>query len=127
MDLEGAEFIHLVTEAAKLAFADRDAWYGDPRFAEDHTSELLSEEYNTRRRALIADEASFDFRPGSVAGKEPVESRIDSSTLLSTLGGGGEPTLQTAIAPGDTCHLDVVDQWGNMVSATPSGGWLQSS
>jgi gamma-glutamyltranspeptidase / glutathione hydrolase len=127
MDLAGPEFIHLVAESAKLAFADRDAWYGDPNAADDYTADLLSDDYNAERRCLITDAASADFRPGSVRGLTPIDARIDSSELLQTLGGGGEPTMQTAIAPGDTCHLDVVDKWGNMVSATPSGGWLQSS
>ena len=127
MDLAGPEFIHVLAEAAKLAFADRDAWYGDQSAAEDYTADLLSDDYNASRRLLITDEASSDFRPGSVRGLTPIDARIDSSELLQTLGGGGEPTMQTAIAPGDTCHLDVVDKWGNMVSATPSGGWLQSS
>jgi len=127
MDLSGPDFIHIVAEAAKLAFADRDAWYGDPAMADDYTADLLADDYNNERRKLITDQASSDFRPGSVRGITPVDARIDSAQLLQTLGGGGEPTMQTAIAPGDTCHLDVVDKWGNMVSATPSGGWLQSS
>jgi gamma-glutamyltranspeptidase/glutathione hydrolase len=44
------------------------------------------------------------------------------------LGGIGEPTTsELGVVAGDTCHLDIIDRWGNMVSATPSGGWLQSS
>src|SRR3546814_8164982 len=40
----------------------------------------------------------------------------------------GEPlTETTGVMRGDTCHIDVVDRWGNMVAATPSGGWFQSS
>jgi gamma-glutamyltranspeptidase/glutathione hydrolase len=108
--LPEAEFVHVVTEAAKLAFADRDAMYGD---VDVPLHRLLSEEYAAERRSLIGDEASGELRPGS--GKLP--SLVDAAVAL----GGGEPTR------GDTVHLDVADRWGNLVSATPSGGWLQSS
>ncbi len=108
--LSEAELVHVMTEAAKLAFADRDAMYGD---VDVPLHRLLSEEYAAERRSLIGDEASGELRPGS--GKLP--SLVDAAVAL----GGGEPTR------GDTVHLDVADRWGNLVSATPSGGWLQSS
>jgi gamma-glutamyltranspeptidase/glutathione hydrolase len=109
--LSEEEFVHVVIECAKLAFADRDALYGDTDDVPLDT--LLSPEYNERRRALVADEASGDSEPG--LGRLP--------TLLHAVpvAGAGEPTR------GDTVHLDVVDRWGNMLSATPSGGWLHSS
>jgi gamma-glutamyltranspeptidase / glutathione hydrolase len=101
-----AEFVHVVTEAAKLAFADRDAAYGDVAVQLHH---LLSAEYAAERRGLITETASAELRPGV----------------------GRLPTLRAgAVAaghPGDTVHLDVADRWGNLISATPSGGWLQSS
>jgi gamma-glutamyltranspeptidase/glutathione hydrolase len=112
-----AEFVHTVVEAAKLAFADREAWYGDPAFADTPLQRLLSRDYADERRALIGAEASAELRPGLEGARLPA---FASNRLL--LGVGiGEPTR------GDTCHVDVVDRFGNAVSATPSGGWLTSS
>jgi gamma-glutamyltranspeptidase/glutathione hydrolase len=108
--VDEAELVHVVTEAAKLAFADRDAMYGDVAVPLHH---LLSAEYAAERRMLIGDEASGELRPGQ--GKLP--SLVHAAVAL----GAGEPTR------GDTVHLDVADRFGNLVSATPSGGWLQSS
>jgi gamma-glutamyltranspeptidase / glutathione hydrolase len=162
-----ADFIHTVTEAAKLAFADREAWYGDPRQSEVPLAGLLSAEYAAQRRLLVGEEASAELRPGAPAGAVPPGAsagavqpgapagavqpgapagavpRLPDYALVSTgaaafAAGGlsargagtGEPTARTAapeLGPGDTCHLDVADRFGNMVSATPSGGWLQSS
>jgi len=107
------EYIHRVIEGAKLAFADREAYYGDA--APVPLDMLLSAEYNDERRALITDEASFELRPGGPAPRLPKPSREFGGV------GTGDPTR------GDTCHLDVADRHGNLVSATPSGGWLQSS
>lgn len=137
----GAEFVHLVTEAAKLAFADRDAWYGDPDFGEVPVDTLLSGEYTAARAALVGDRADLDQRPGSPDGREPVWPAPAGDAVARVAAGIGEPTIsltdraglnESLTTPdgqvrGDTCHLDVVDRWGNMVSATPSGGWLQSS
>ncbi len=133
-----ADFIHVVTEAAKLAFADREAWYGDPRQSVVPVAELLSAGYAEARRALIGDAASMELRPGSPGGAEPRLPDFASPAVasgLAHLGGTGEPAAAGVpgglsapeLGPGDTCHLDVTDQFGNMVSATPSGGWLQSS
>ena len=106
-----AEFVHVLTEAAKLAFADRDASYGD---ADVPLDRLLSQEYASERRQLIGEDASGGLRPG--IGRLPALVSDDSVLL-----GAGEPTR------GDTVHLDVADRFGNLLSATPSGGWLQSS
>ena len=127
---EGPEFAHVVTEAAKLAFADREAWYGDPAFTDVPMAALLSRAYAEQRRTLIGDEASLELRPGAPDGREPVMPpelpHIDGPA--SGVAGVGEPTVSArGQATGDTCHVDVVDADGNMVSATPSGGWLQSS
>jgi gamma-glutamyltranspeptidase / glutathione hydrolase len=141
-----AEFIHTVTEASKLAFADREAWYGDPRQTAVPMTELLSADYAASRRALIGDQSSAALIPGEPAGVAP---RLPAFALAVFAGvglaaspdghaagygavGTGDPTVGLAVSapelgPGDTCHLDVTDQFGNMVSATPSGGWLQSS
>jgi len=121
--MSDAERIHVVVESAKLAFADREAFYGDPDFAEIPLEDLLSDDYSAERRALIGTAASFELRPGRPGGRvaqlPPATGTGDRTP--EHLAGAGEPTR------GDTCHVDVVDRWGNMVAATPSGGWLQSS
>jgi len=140
-----AEFIHTVVEASKLAFADREAWYGDPDFTDVPVADLLSPEYNDERRTLISDAASGDLVPGRPGGREPRlpafatqpfgtgPSRQERHRGTGDPGidpATGEPlgrSVQAQARRGDTCHLDVVDRWGNMVAATPSGGWLQSS
>ncbi|HET9634024.1 MAG TPA: gamma-glutamyltransferase family protein [Terrabacter sp.] len=121
--------IHCVTEALKLSFADREAWYGD---VDVPIGTLLSREYAAERVALIGDRASTSLRPGSPDGREPVLAAYarfgDERPVASVDATTGEPTVApTGVTRGDTCHVDVVDRWGNMVSATPSGGWLQSS
>ena len=110
--LEEGDLMHVVTEAAKLAFADRDACYGD---ADVPLDVLLSTDYADERRILIGEEASGELRPG--LGRLPAIRDPGNRLLL----GSGEPSL------GDTVHLDVADRFGNLISATPSGGWLQSS
>ncbi|MDN4614512.1 gamma-glutamyltransferase [Leifsonia sp. F6_8S_P_1B] len=119
---------HTLLEAQKLAYADRDAYYGD---AEVPLERLLSPEYAAERRALIGEEASAECRPGRVEGVEPFlpPLRVEYTPPTGAATAGvGEPTVsRTGETRGDTCHLDVVDRWGNIVSATPSGGWLQSS
>jgi gamma-glutamyltranspeptidase/glutathione hydrolase len=110
----GPDHVHTVVEGAKLAFADREAWYGDS--APVPLDLLLSREYADERRALIGSEASYELRPGGPDPRLP-----DIPGLVADGAGIGEPTR------GDTCHLDVADRFGNLVSATPSGGWLQSS
>jgi gamma-glutamyltranspeptidase / glutathione hydrolase len=125
------DFVHTVVECAKLAFADREAWYGDPDFAPDLTAELLEAPYTDLRRALVGDTASMDLRPGSPGGRHPRVPRTGRAPSQDAASGIGDPTLGSpwlqARLPGDTCHVDVADRWGNLVSATPSGGWLQSS
>jgi gamma-glutamyltranspeptidase / glutathione hydrolase len=111
-----AEYVHTVTECAKLSFADREAWYGDPAFSDVPLDELLSREYAEERRALVGDEASAELRPGAPGGREPLLAAPVAGVAVAP--GVGEPTR------GDTVHVDVVDRWGNMVAATPSGGWL---
>ena len=117
LGIGSADFVHTIVEAAKLAFADREAWYGDPDFVDVPLDLLLSERYAAERRRLIGDDASDELRPG---GEEP---RLPSPVAANFAAGVGEPTR----AAGDTCHVDVADRLGNLVSATPSGGWLWSS
>jgi gamma-glutamyltranspeptidase/glutathione hydrolase len=120
MEPGGADFVHTVIECAKLAFADREAYYGDPRFVDVPLDDLLDEGYAHERRALVTGDASYEVRPGRVDGRELRLS--PSATPPTDAPGTGDPTLER-----DTCHVDVVDRHGNLVSATPSGGWLQSS
>ncbi|MGW4226088.1 gamma-glutamyltransferase family protein [Streptomyces bauhiniae] len=137
-----ADYVHLLIEGCKLAMADREAWYGDAD--EVPLAELLSAEYNTGRRDLIGADASWELRPGSPGGRTPwlpklAHARVPGGGAGVGSGSGvgvGEPTVAMAAEPrvsadgttrGDTCHLDVVDRWGNMIAATPSGGWLQSN
>ncbi|MFF1587950.1 gamma-glutamyltransferase family protein [Streptomyces sp. NPDC058286] len=140
-----AEYVHLLIEGCKLAMADREAWYGDAGPGGVPVAELLSDEYNAARRALIGDKASHELRPGSPLGTEPrisahahaVAAGDDGFDAMGIAGAGaGEPTVAKSgdqevaadgATRGDTCHLDIVDRWGNMVAATPSGGWLQSN
>ena len=137
-DFLGADYVHRMTEAAKLAFADREAWYGDPDFTEDVTPWLLDPGYTRERRNLIADVARLELRPGVVDGRPP---RLPDLPLQE-LGTVGPPwlvqlregmpiTVPTALlatqASGDTCFATTADNRGNLVAATPSGGWLKSS
>ncbi|MEO3754379.1 gamma-glutamyltransferase family protein [Streptomyces sp. B6B3] len=123
------EYLHALIEGSKLAMADREAWYGDAAGPEAvPLDELLSPEYNAARRALIGPEASRELRPGRPGGRTPRLSAHCGATAGGGVAGTGEPTVApTGETRGDTCHVDVVDRWGNMISATPSGGWLQSS
>lgn len=131
LDPSTADGAHRIIEAQKLAYADREAYYGDHEVPLDV---LLSEEYAAERRALIGEQASAEFRPGTIAGHAPfmpplrTEYRPPALAEGESIAGVGEPTVTKAgVTKGDTCHIDVVDRFGNMVSATPSGGWLQSS
>ncbi|MGI5135900.1 gamma-glutamyltransferase family protein [Streptomyces sp. CA-106110] len=139
-----ADYVHLLIEGCKLAMADREAWYGDA--AEVPLDDLLSDAYNAGRRDLVGDKASYELRPGAPGGRAPRLSEYACVVAADDPGfdpmGAGEPTVAKSPASpvpgepdvaadgttrGDTCHLDVVDRWGNMVAAMPSGGWLQSN
>jgi gamma-glutamyltranspeptidase/glutathione hydrolase len=106
-----AEYLHIYLEASKLAFADRERYYGDPEFVDTPLGLLLSEDYNAERRELIDPRhASMELRPGSVA--------------MTSAPRAGQ---RWPVVTGDTTHVDAVDRWGNLFSATPSGGWIGSS
>ena len=110
MGHNSADYIHTVIESAKLAFADRDAYYGDPRFVDVPLDRLLSEAYAAQRRKLIDPRrASMEIRPGA-----------GPSSVFKIRKG-----LPAALD--DTTHLDALDGEGNMVAATPSGGWINMS
>ena len=111
MGQNSPEYIHLLTEVAKLAFAYREKYYWDPDFVHVPLNILLDKGYSAKRRKLIdPDHASMDLRPGNAASSRPRQEN-------------GNPN----VFKGDTTHLDAVDQWGNMIAATPSGGWFASS
>jgi gamma-glutamyltranspeptidase/glutathione hydrolase len=145
------DYIHTVLESSKLAFADREAWYGDPNAIDVPMGQLLSPEYASERRSLVGSSASREWRPGAPGGLVP---RLPRAAHSDRWGGEhestpfglgiGEPTMASnatgAVNPatdgvvgrdgavrGDTCHFDIVDKNGMMISATPSGGWLPSS
>jgi gamma-glutamyltranspeptidase / glutathione hydrolase len=112
-DFLAADHIHLVVECAKLAFADREAWYGDPDFVDVPLATLLSRDYADERRRLVGEHASIELRPGRPDGLEPHLPERDARGVSAY--------------PGDTVHVAVADRHGNLVACTPSGGWLQSS
>ncbi len=130
LDPTGADFVHLWIEAAKLAYADREAFYGDPKFADVPMDTLLSERYNSDRRRQIGQYANMEQRPGVIEGydgKVIVKSTSERREAVSAAG-AGEPTVGAmGQVKGDTVHIDIIDKDGNMFTATPSGGWLQSS
>jgi gamma-glutamyltranspeptidase/glutathione hydrolase len=127
MDVVGPDFIHLVVECSKLAYADREKFYGDPNFVEVPFATLLSDAYNAERRKLVTEQASLELRPGSVEGFGALVKVKEGAKLVAGFG-AGEPTVgRMGEVVGDTVHFDIVDRAGNMVTATPSGGWLQSS
>jgi len=129
-DPTGPEFIHIVVECSKLAYADREKFYGDPKFVEVPIETLLSDAYNADRRKLVSNTASLELLPGSVEGFGAVVTlrREEGQRLAVGAMGAGEPTVgRLGEVIGDTVHFDIVDRAGNMISATPSGGWLQSS
>ncbi|SDE02050.1 gamma-glutamyltranspeptidase / glutathione hydrolase [Paracoccus isoporae] len=132
MDPLGAEFVHTVIEAMKLAYADREAYYGDPDHFDIPLERLLSDDYAAERASLIGPRANWEQRPGRIAGLEHLAedavTRAETDFNAARGASAGEPTMSHLTERrGDTVHLDVIDQWGNMVSSTPSGGWLQSS
>ncbi|TDU84218.1 gamma-glutamyltranspeptidase/glutathione hydrolase [Kribbella voronezhensis] len=125
LDLTSAAGVHTTVEVMKLSFADREAWYGDG--ADVPLKTLLSPAYAAQRAALIGASASTELRPGTPDGRVAILPSVATGNyeLDATT---GEPTVsKEGVTKGDTCHVDVIDQWGNVISATPSGGWLQSS
>ncbi|GAA3434791.1 gamma-glutamyltransferase family protein [Kutzneria kofuensis] len=134
MGAGSAEHLHTVVECAKLAFADREAWYGDPNHAEVPLKALLDRGYAEERRALIGESASGTLRPGSPDGREPFIPPVldvtvppDEPSWLAQLDDGVPAVVRRTAANGDTCCVTATDAEGNMVAATPSGGWLKSS
>jgi gamma-glutamyltranspeptidase/glutathione hydrolase len=133
---DSPDLVHVIVESAKLAYADREAYYGDPDFVDVPLDRLLSEDYSSARRDLVGPDASHELRPGTIEGhgsSVDYAAAVERAERQREARGAGEPTMGPG-APvvggpvgGDTVHLDIIDRWGNMVSATPSGGWFQSS
>jgi gamma-glutamyltranspeptidase/glutathione hydrolase len=132
LDPDAVGGMHAIAESWKLAMADREAWFGDR--SPVTVEELLASDYVAARAGLVGERADTGVRAGSPGGRAP---RLAEHVrrLVAGLPTGrsadvttGEPTVsRDGSTRGDTCHIDVVDRWGNMISATPSGGWLQSS
>src|SRR5829696_1773325 len=147
LDPAGPDFIHLQVECAKLAFADRDTFYGDPAFVDVPVEALLSEGYNAERRKLVTERASLELRPGEIPGfGKRVATRVTAGERAGVgKTGAGEPTVgrvdwthdddhpgpvragepkvgRMGLSRGDTVHFDIIDRHGNMISGTPSGG-----
>ena len=118
MGQNSPEYIHTVTEALKLGFADRDRFYGDPKFVKIPAVELLSRNYAAMRRSLIdQQQASLTQRPGDPMNMKPL---LASATTIS-YNAAPVPEIEKA---NDTTCVNVIDKDGNMFSATPSGAWL---
>ena len=111
LDPASADFIHLQVECAKLAYADREEFYGDPDFVDVPMAQLLSDAYNAERRKLVSNSASPEMRPGSIPGygakvSAPPRQRRD----FAAIAGAGEPTVGELAGAGDTVHFDIIDR-----------------
>jgi gamma-glutamyltranspeptidase/glutathione hydrolase len=127
MGAGSADLVHVVTECSKLAFADREAFYGDPRAVDVPLGDLLSPAYASERRLLVTERSSVELRPGAPGGRLPRLPKRVSNAVAELDPRLGPPPGSARADRGDTCHVDVADRFGNLVSATPSGGWLESS
>jgi gamma-glutamyltranspeptidase/glutathione hydrolase len=131
MGHNSAAYLHTWLEGAKLAFADREAYYGDPAFDAVPFETLLSAAYADRRRTLIDDQASRELRPGDLGPGRPdyvtFDVAADNRRALDVAAREVQDLGLGHAHVSDTTHLDAVDAQGNMVAATPSGGWIGSS
>lgn len=116
MGWNSAEYIHTLAEALKLSYADRDTWYGDPRFTKA-PAEFLTKEYAATRKALIGAGASLDFRPGELDGKR---GQHPSASAMAQV------KIDDALMARDTTCVNAIDKDGVIFSATPSGAWMPS-
>ncbi|PWU06137.1 MAG: gamma-glutamyltranspeptidase [Terriglobia bacterium] len=117
MRLNSSEYIHTLVESLKLAYADRDTYYGDPKFVKVPEDRLLSKEYGAERRKLITTQASLDFRPGQIGPHPPVHPSHSEIARYK---------IDDALAAKDTTCIDAIDKDGIAFSATPSGAWMPS-
>src|SRR5579872_3871624 len=117
MHWNSAEYLHTLVEALKLAYADRDTYYGDPKFVTVPTERLLSKEYATERRKLVTSVASLEFRPGQIGANPPKHPSEAEMVHFK---------IEDALMAHDTTCVDTIDKDGVMFSSTPSGAWLPS-
>jgi gamma-glutamyltranspeptidase/glutathione hydrolase len=117
MRWNSADYINVLVEALKLAYADRDTYYGDPKFVKVPEATLLSMEYANERRALIGKNASLEFLPGKIGDHPPVHPSQSEIVRMK---------IDDKLMAHDTTCVDTVDKDGIMFSATPSGAWLPS-
>jgi len=115
LKFNSADYIHILVEALKLAYADRDTYYGDPKFNHIPTEILLSKEYAAERRKLIGPLASLEFRPGKV-GDKPMQHPFYADIQRYE--------IPDALMAKDTTCVDTIDKDGVAFSATPSGAWM---
>jgi gamma-glutamyltranspeptidase/glutathione hydrolase len=108
-------YLHNLTEAMKLAYADRDTWYGDPKYTNIPVQTLLSKEYSTQRRRLIGRRASLEFRPGDAGPRRPVHPAALQTARVE---------IDEALLANDTTCINVIDRDGVTFSSTPSGAWM---
>jgi len=115
--VNSAEYIHRSVEALKLAYADRDTYYADPKFSKLNVQELLTKQYAAARRKLIGAKASLEFRPGAIDGKTGVHPALAQMARYK---------IDDVLMAHDTTCVDTIDSDGIMFSATPSGAWMPS-
>jgi gamma-glutamyltranspeptidase / glutathione hydrolase len=135
MGMDSGAYMHTITEAARLSFADREAWYGDPDYGDVPMAALLSPEYTASRRGLMGERATPSPQPGRPGGRSswmPVPGPPDTCEpapdwMVQLRSGMPTVVLAATVKPGDTCSLAVADRHGNLAVAVPSGGWLKSS
>ncbi|HSP69137.1 MAG TPA: gamma-glutamyltransferase family protein [Bryobacteraceae bacterium] len=117
MALNSADYLHRQAEAMKLAYADRDTYYADPKFSHLNVQSLLTKEYAAERRKLIGPKASMEFRPGPIDGKT---GRHPSLSEMASY------KIDDVLMAHDTTCVDTMDSEGIVFSATPSGAWMPS-
>jgi gamma-glutamyltranspeptidase / glutathione hydrolase len=129
MQHNSADYIHTVTEALKLAYADRDTYYADPEFVQVPGEGLLSPAYAKQRAALIDPKrSSISFKAGNPL---PFDSKVNTwpfwvadiadGTRPGDVGPNAEPIRGSMK---DTTHIAIIDKDGNVFDSTPSGGWI---
>jgi gamma-glutamyltranspeptidase / glutathione hydrolase len=117
MALNSADYLHRQAEAMKLAYADRDTYYADPKFSKLNVSSLLTKEYAAERRKLIGPRASMEFRPGAIDGKTGRHPALSEMASYK---------IDDVLMAHDTTCVDTMDNEGIVFSATPSGAWMPS-
>ncbi len=131
MQHDSADYVHTVTEAMKLAYADRDTYYADTAFVQVPGEGLLSKAYAKERAALINPrQASKSFIAGDPL---PHDSKVKAwpfakfnvaDGTTSARDDNASRGLDSAGVSKDTTHMAIIDKAGNVFDSTPSGGWI---